>query len=69
MLPHLSAQSPDDVPLHCPVPSCEAERTGIAVRSTSIVTFRYPACGFMWSAEIAALPEPTRTAIRFGLAS
>jgi hypothetical protein len=67
MLPDQSAPPLVEVPLHCPVPSCDATLVGIAVRSTTVVTFRCPSCGFMWSAEIAALPEPTRTAVHVAI--
>ena len=69
MVPEQSAPPLAEVPMHCPVPSCEAEFVGIAVRSTTVVTFRCTSCGFMWSAEISALPEPTRSAVHLAIRS
>jgi hypothetical protein len=69
MLPDQSAPPLVEVPLHCPVPACDAALVSIAVRSTSVVTLRCTSCGFVWSAEIAALPEPARTAVHLAIRS
>jgi len=61
---------PDDhveLPLKCAVPSCDAPCVRLVVRSASIVTLRCPACGFMWSIEIAALPPDVRRSLQIYL--
>ena len=62
-LMHPRDPSSVDVTLKCPVSTCDSIHPEIAIRTTTVMTFRCPKCGFMWAVDIGTLPEAVSFAV------